>query len=258
MRRELNAQIALLRNREEILNRQMGDLMQRNREVPAVELNLQRLQRDAKVNDDLLTLLKTRHQEALIKESEGVEEVTIVRPATEPAAPIGSEAFNTVLVGALLGPHAGRRAGLRAGDARHLHRHHRGRRVLSRGPRARHRAAHRSARDDAAPHRAPARRWPRWIPKRCRATRCSSPTSIPSRRWPRPTAPCAPTSSSRGWSAAARCWWSPAPRCRRARPPPSSTSRSPWPRTARRRCWSAPTCAARASTGSSASSASRA
>jgi len=103
MRRELNAQIALLRNREEILNRQMGDLMQRNREVPAVELNLQRLQRDAKVNDDLLTLLKTRHQEALIKESEGVEEVTLVRPATEPAAPLGSEAFNTVLVGALLG-----------------------------------------------------------------------------------------------------------------------------------------------------------
>ena len=103
MRRELSAQIALLRNREEILNRQMGDLMQRNREVPAVELNLQRLQRDAKVNDDLLTLLKTRHQEALIKESEGVEEVTLVRPATEPAAPLGSEAFNTVLVGALLG-----------------------------------------------------------------------------------------------------------------------------------------------------------
>src|SRR4029453_13585972 len=103
MRRELNAQIALLRNREEILNRQMGDLMQRNREVPAVELNLQRLQRDAKVNDDLLTLLKTRHQEALIKESEGVEEVPLVRPATEPAAPIGSEAFNAVLVGALLG-----------------------------------------------------------------------------------------------------------------------------------------------------------
>src|SRR5262245_1936259 len=103
MRRELTAQIALLRNREEILNRQMGDLFQRNREVPAVELSLQRLQRDAKVNDDLLTLLKTRHQEALIKESEGVEEVQLVRPATEPAAPLGGEAFNTVLVGALLG-----------------------------------------------------------------------------------------------------------------------------------------------------------
>jgi capsular exopolysaccharide synthesis family protein len=103
MRREVSAQVALLRNREEILGRQLGELMQRNREVPAVELSLSRLQRDAKVNDDLLTLLKTRHQEALIKESEGVEEVTIVRPAIEPAAPVGREGLNTVLIGALLG-----------------------------------------------------------------------------------------------------------------------------------------------------------
>jgi Mrp family chromosome partitioning ATPase len=103
MRREIGAQVALLRSREDILNRQMGELLQRNRELPAVELSLQRLQRDAKVNDDLLTLLKTKHQEALIKESEGVEEVTIIRPATEPSAPVGGEAFNTVLVGAILG-----------------------------------------------------------------------------------------------------------------------------------------------------------
>src|SRR5918996_2891334 len=55
------------------------------------------------INDDLLTLLKTRHQEALIKESEGVDEVTIVRPATEPTAPTGSEGANMVLLGAALG-----------------------------------------------------------------------------------------------------------------------------------------------------------
>jgi len=103
MRREVTAQVNLLRSREEILNRQMGELLQKNREVPSIELGLQRLQRDAKVNDDLLTLLKTRHQEALIKESEGVEEVTLVRPATEPGAPIGGETFNTVIVGGLLG-----------------------------------------------------------------------------------------------------------------------------------------------------------
>src|SRR5262244_3866149 len=103
MRREITAQVAALRNREEILNRQMGDLLAKNREVPATELSLARLQRDAKVNDDLLTLLKTRHQEALIKESEGVEEVSIVRPATEPGAPVGGETFNTVVVGALVG-----------------------------------------------------------------------------------------------------------------------------------------------------------
>jgi polysaccharide biosynthesis transport protein len=103
MYREVTAQVALLRNREEILARQLAELMQRNREVPAVELSLARLQRDAKVNDDLLTLLKTRHQEALIKESEGVEEVTVVRPAIEPTAPVGGEGLNTVVIGALLG-----------------------------------------------------------------------------------------------------------------------------------------------------------
>src|SRR5207247_2118203 len=59
--------------------------------------------RDAKVNDDVLTLRKTRHQEALIKESEGIEEVSIVRPAADPAAPTGPETFNTMLVGGLLG-----------------------------------------------------------------------------------------------------------------------------------------------------------
>jgi polysaccharide biosynthesis transport protein len=103
MRREIGAQVATLKNREDILARQMGELMQKNREVPAVELGLQRLQRDAKVNDDLLTLLKTKHQEALIKESEGVEEVALVRPATDPGAPVGSDTLNTMLVGGLLG-----------------------------------------------------------------------------------------------------------------------------------------------------------
>ncbi|MBI2153169.1 MAG: SPOR domain-containing protein [Candidatus Rokubacteria bacterium] len=103
MLRELQAQIALLRNREEILNRQIGELFQRNREVPTVELSLQRLQREAKVNDDLLALMKTRHQEALIKEAEKIEEVTIIRPASEPSAPVTGETFNTVLVGVLIG-----------------------------------------------------------------------------------------------------------------------------------------------------------
>lgn len=103
MQREVTAQIALLRSREEILSRQIGELYQKNREVPTIELALQRLQREAKVNDDLLALLKTRHQEALIKESEKIEEVTIIRPAVEPSAPTGGETFTTVLVGAVIG-----------------------------------------------------------------------------------------------------------------------------------------------------------
>jgi uncharacterized protein involved in exopolysaccharide biosynthesis/Mrp family chromosome partitioning ATPase len=103
MRREIGAQIALLKNREDILVRQMGDVLQKNREVPTVELGLQRLQRDAKTNEDLLTLLRTKYQEALIKESERVEEVSIVRPATDPVEPVTTDTFNTVLIGALLG-----------------------------------------------------------------------------------------------------------------------------------------------------------
>src|SRR2546427_828567 len=50
-----------------------------------------------------LQRLQTTHQEALIKESEGIEEVSIVRPANEPGAPTGGETFNTVMVGGLLG-----------------------------------------------------------------------------------------------------------------------------------------------------------
>jgi uncharacterized protein involved in exopolysaccharide biosynthesis/Mrp family chromosome partitioning ATPase len=103
MRREVGAQIAMLRNREEFLNRQIGELQQKNRELPSLELSLQRLQREAKTNDDLLALLKTKHQEALIKEAEQIEEVSIVRPATEPDAPIGGETANTMMIGAVLG-----------------------------------------------------------------------------------------------------------------------------------------------------------
>jgi len=101
--REITAQIGLLRSREEILNRQIGELYQRNREVPVIELSLQRLQREAKVNDDLFALLKTRHQEALIKEAEKIEEVTLIHPAVEPSAPTGGAAFTSVLVGMLVG-----------------------------------------------------------------------------------------------------------------------------------------------------------
>src|SRR2546429_2700082 len=98
MRREIAAQVAALRNREDILNRQMGDLLAKNREVPATELSLARLQRDAKVNDDLLTLLKKRHQKALIKESEGIEDVSIVQPDAAPTPPAGPQTFKPMLV----------------------------------------------------------------------------------------------------------------------------------------------------------------
>ncbi|MEK7853479.1 MAG: AAA family ATPase, partial [candidate division NC10 bacterium] len=62
-------------------------LEQHQRELPETALQLARLQREVKVHEDLYALLKGKHQEALIREREQVEEVSIVRPAIPPAQP---------------------------------------------------------------------------------------------------------------------------------------------------------------------------
>ncbi|MEK7367319.1 MAG: GNVR domain-containing protein, partial [candidate division NC10 bacterium] len=62
-------------------------LEQHQRELPGTALQLARLQREVKVHEDLYALLKGKHQEALIREREQVEEVCIVRPAIPPAGP---------------------------------------------------------------------------------------------------------------------------------------------------------------------------
>jgi Mrp family chromosome partitioning ATPase/uncharacterized protein involved in exopolysaccharide biosynthesis/cell division septation protein DedD len=103
MRREVAAQISHLKTREDLLNRQLQEVYARNRAVPAVELGLARLQREQKSNDDLAALLKAKRQEALIKEAEVIEEVAIIRPATEPDTPVAAQTFNTLVVGAFLG-----------------------------------------------------------------------------------------------------------------------------------------------------------
>ncbi|MCI0370930.1 MAG: polysaccharide biosynthesis tyrosine autokinase [candidate division NC10 bacterium] len=62
-------------------------LEQRQRELPETALQFARLQREVKVHEDLYALLKGKHQEAMIREREQVEEVSIVRPATAPPRP---------------------------------------------------------------------------------------------------------------------------------------------------------------------------
>jgi succinoglycan biosynthesis transport protein ExoP len=100
IRRELNAQVLLLKRREAILARQLEASSERQR---GIELELLRRHRETRINDELLTLLKTKHQEALIKEAEVVEEVAIIRPATDANSPVGQRRLNTLLIGALLG-----------------------------------------------------------------------------------------------------------------------------------------------------------
>lgn len=100
MRRELDAHIRHLQRREAIVNRQLTSLLERTN---GIEVELQRRQRETKINDSLLTLLKTKHEEALIREAEVVEEVSIVRPAVEPGRPQGRRYRATLAAGALLG-----------------------------------------------------------------------------------------------------------------------------------------------------------
>ena len=65
---------------------------------------MSRLERDVKVNADLLASLKGKYQELQIKSAERIEEVTIVAPAIVPTAPINSP--NTglnLMVGSFMG-----------------------------------------------------------------------------------------------------------------------------------------------------------
>jgi capsular exopolysaccharide synthesis family protein len=65
---------------------------------------MSRLERNVKVNADLLATLKGKHQELQIKSAERIEEVTIVAPAIIPSAPINAP--NTelnLMVGSLMG-----------------------------------------------------------------------------------------------------------------------------------------------------------
>lgn len=76
--------------------------------IPEVALEMARVQRDVKVNEDLFAQLKAKYQEVQIREKEQVEEVSIELPATEPAGPSNPTDWTTKLlaglaVGLLLG-----------------------------------------------------------------------------------------------------------------------------------------------------------
>jgi polysaccharide biosynthesis transport protein len=70
------------------LTRVIGDLQARQAALPAVTLDAARLEREVKVDERLFSLLKERLQEVLIKEKEQVAEVSLVKPASVPVAPI--------------------------------------------------------------------------------------------------------------------------------------------------------------------------
>jgi succinoglycan biosynthesis transport protein ExoP len=87
---ELRTKLNTMQDRESTLLEQRDRYRNRYLQFPRAAIEMGRLEREVKVNADLLATLKAKHQELQIKSAEQIEEVTIVAPAIVPSAPINS------------------------------------------------------------------------------------------------------------------------------------------------------------------------
>jgi uncharacterized protein involved in exopolysaccharide biosynthesis len=78
---ELDKQVSLTKRRMQNLQDSMDDTQKKYHGLPEQALDLQRLQRTVRINEELYDLLEKKYQEVLIQESEKVQEVSLVRPA---------------------------------------------------------------------------------------------------------------------------------------------------------------------------------
>lgn len=104
MIQELKSKVATLRHREDVLQEQRNHYRLRYLGYPRAAIHMNRLDREVKVNTDLLATLKAKHQELLIKGAERIEEVTMIAPAMTPSHPINaSNMVLNLMVGSLMG-----------------------------------------------------------------------------------------------------------------------------------------------------------
>ena len=104
MIRELRSKQKTLDERGKALDQQIRVYRERYLGFPKAAIQMSRLERDVKVNADLLESLKIKHQELLIKSAGQIEEVTIIAPAVLPLAPVNaSNSALNVMVSALMG-----------------------------------------------------------------------------------------------------------------------------------------------------------
>jgi capsular exopolysaccharide synthesis family protein len=101
---ELRAKLKTMQDRETTLLDQRDHYRNRYLQFPRAAIEMSRLERNVKVNADLLATLKGKHQELQIKSAERIEEVTIVAPAIIPSAPINAPNMElNLMVGSLMG-----------------------------------------------------------------------------------------------------------------------------------------------------------
>jgi len=86
---ELRAKLKTMQDREATLLDQRDRYRGRYLQFPRAAIQMSRLEREVKVNADLLATLKAKLQELQIKSAEQIEEVTIV----------GNHEYNLIIVG---------------------------------------------------------------------------------------------------------------------------------------------------------------
>lgn len=90
LKEALAARLQALRGRADDLRRSIARLRQEQAAIPETSLELARMEREVKISERLFSLLKEKHQEALIREKEQVAEVSVVRPALGPLTPVNA------------------------------------------------------------------------------------------------------------------------------------------------------------------------
>ena len=108
MVRELTIKLQSYRDNEALLRDRIEASKEEYLKAPQTMVQLARLEREVALNEKLFSLLKSKHQDILIKEAQRVEEVTIIDPAMPPAMPInepntGLNAFLGLMIGTLAG-----------------------------------------------------------------------------------------------------------------------------------------------------------
>jgi len=108
IRRELTAQYESLVRSENILEAEVEKSRADYKTLPRDGLELARLQRRVMLNEEIYTLLESKHQEALLQNSEKIQEAALVKPAlrgyrVNPPASVWTTCFIGGLVGLILG-----------------------------------------------------------------------------------------------------------------------------------------------------------
>ncbi len=107
----LSSMVDELEKQNELTQRRISDIQNsiektksRFQGLPEQALELQRMQRTVRINEDLFDLLEKKYQEVLIKEAEKVQAVSLVRPAMLPVFRINPvKPFQSGMAGLILG-----------------------------------------------------------------------------------------------------------------------------------------------------------